>query len=391
MRRSQDSLTPASVHTLFHKYLLQHLPLADFKDSVTALQLADLLTLMAATARTLFATVRERFPFSHETARKAVYACLPELDTLAVACTNLFHAIAGFSALERKRSWILALDTHNDPYYGSRKTKHILGGQRNRGTKYFHVYASAALLHKHRRYTIALLPITESLPVHAIVEKLLEQIRSRGLKIKGVVLDSGFDSADTILLLQNLGVSYTVPLRRKGSTSNRRNDLFAHPSGTLLDATWKSEKTRKEVTTRVLVWQRPGEATTEVKVFAFQGWGDARAVAEFRRARLARQRYRERFGIETSYRQKNQALAWTTSRDSTYRFLLEALGQALRQLWVRLTQTIAQVRGLKPTAWVGELTLVDLLQWLTERLFALHPRKHRIELAGKDLEPQPAC
>ena len=110
MRLSQQSLTPASVHSQFRTLLLQHLPLKDYKGSVTAGQLADLLITMAVTARTLFATVRARFPFSHETARKAVHACLPALDKLTTACADLLHAIAGFSRHDRQRSWLLAID-----------------------------------------------------------------------------------------------------------------------------------------------------------------------------------------------------------------------------------------------------------------------------------------
>lgn len=389
MRPGQHTLTPASVHAHFHALLLRHLPLADFKRCVTARHLADLLTLMAATARTLFAVVRERFPFSHETARKAVYDCLPDLDQLTRLGADLLHAIAGFSPLERKRAWLLAIDTHDDPYYGSRTTPHIRGGKKKQGTKYFHVTASATLIHKRRRFTLGLMPITESMPVHTIVEKLLEQIRSRGLKIKGVVLDSGFDSADTILRLQSLRVSYAVPLRRKGSQPNRRNDLFAKPSGTLTTAQWRSETSRREVRTRVLVWRSRGEKQT--KVYAFRGWGDATAVAEVRRARLARQRYRERFGIETSYRQKNQAQAWTTSTDATYRFLLEMLAHALRQLWVRRTQDIAHDRKLRPTDWVGELPLITLLQWLEECLIRRYPCQQRIDLQGTNLEASAKC
>ena len=133
---------------------------------------------------------------------------------------------------------------------------------------------------------------------------------------------------------------------------------------------WVTETTRLAVSTRVLVWQRDGHP--QAKVYAFAGWGDTQAVAETRRAWLGRRRYRERFGIETSYRQKNQARAWTTSRDGVYRLLLEGLAHLLRQLWVRLGEQLAHANGLRPTAWV-EWRLDDLLEALTDQLKALHP------------------
>ena len=58
------------------------------------------------------------------------------------------------------------------------------------------------------------------------VATLLEHLGRKGLRIRSVVLDSGFDSGETILLSQNLGLSYTVPLRRKGKGLNRRTACF---------------------------------------------------------------------------------------------------------------------------------------------------------------------
>ena len=117
---------------------------------------------------------------------------------------------------------------------------------------------------------------------------------------------------------------------------------FALPHGTIADVAWKTEESRRNVATRALVWDRSGE--DRAKVYAFGGWGRSKAVSEHRRARPARRRYRERFGIETSYRQKNRGRAWTTGTKAEYRFLLEALGRVLRQLWALLTQAIARTR-----------------------------------------------
>ena len=194
-----------------------------------------------------------------------------------------------------------------------------------------------------------------------------------------MVLDAGFDSGETILRLQQRKVSYTIPLRRKGKASSRRNAVFAKPTGTLDTVRWVTEKTRQAVSTRVLVWQRKGEA--RAKVYAFEGWGSKTAVAEFRRARRARRRYRERFGIETSYRQKNQGRGWTTSRNATYRLLLEGVALVLRQVWVHLTRQIAVARGLRPGGWVSELPLARMLEWLVEALKARYPTTDAIPIA----------
>ena len=378
MRPSYPSLTPARVHSTFRTLLHRHLPATDYKRSVTANQLLDLIVLIATTGRTLTAVVRARFDFCHEIGRRALHAFLPPQHQLTEHMADLLHAIADFSRRDRRRPWILAIDTHNVGYYGGRNTLGILGGQKKQGTSYFFVYATAIRIHKRRRYTRGMLPQTQSMAPHLLVQTLLDQIRTRGILIRGVVLDSGFDSADTLLLLQERGLSYTVPLRRKGTTTNRRNAAFLLPSGTITTRSWKSEKTHREVTTAVLVWRRSGEP--RAKVFAFAGWGRQTAVSQHRRAWLARRRYRERFGIETSYRQKNQSRGWTTSRNAAYRFLLEGLAQALRQLWVRLTLAISRAWRRNPNDWIGELPFVTLLDWLREFLQQKYPARYTIDL-----------
>jgi hypothetical protein len=387
MRPGYFTITPATVHGLTRSILQKTLSFRRYKQSVTLHQLLDLLVLLSATTRTLFAIAKRYFDFSHETARKALRANLPELDVLTRSLADALHAVAAFSRRDRLRLWILALDLHYVPYYGSRNATRVVGGPKKRGTKFFHGYATAVLIHRRRRYTVGLLSVQKGLKPHEQVQVLLEQVTSRGLKIGGVVLDAGFDSGETILLLQERKVSYTIPLRRKGKGTNRRNDCYSKPSGTLATMEWTTEKSRKSVSTRVLVWQRKGEL--HARVYAFGGWGQTTAVSEAQRAWLGRRRYRERFGIETSYRQKNQARGWTTSTSAEYRLLLEGIALVLRQVWVHLTQRIAKARGLSPKAWVNELPLVEMLQWLADRIRSQYPHTRQIMLPHNALTNGP--
>lgn len=378
MRRTYSTITPAVVHRFARSVLSTTLGWRGYKRSVTSAQLLDLVLLVAATTRTLFAIATRYFPFSHETARQAVHDNLGSLDELTDRLTDALHAVAAFTRRDRKRRWTCAIDLHYVPYYGCRGTAHIVGGPKKQGTKFFHCYATCVLIHRRRRYTVGLLSVEKGLKPHQQVGALLEQVSSRGLTIGAVVLDAGFDSGETILLLQQHQLSYAVPLRQKGSGSNRRNDCYHQPSGTVATMAWVTEKSRKSVSTRVLVWQRPNES--RARVYAFGGWGQTTAVSEVRRAWLGRRRYRERFGIETSYRQKNQARGWTTSTRAEYRLLLEGLALVLRQVWVYLTQQIARDRRLRPTDWVSALPLVQMLEWLAEHIHSHYPNTRCIPL-----------
>jgi hypothetical protein len=375
MRPFHSNITPAVIHREARQALQTSLDWKPFHDSVSVVDLLDLLLRMAATTASLFATVRRFFGFSHETARRAVQANLPTMERLVGGLAQTLHDVAQFSRQDRRRRWNVAIDLHDVAYYG-RRNAYVVGGPKKQGTQWFFRYATAVLLHKHRRYTIALCPVQPNTKPHEIVQTLLDRIAAQGLKIRGVALDSGFDSGDTLLLLQDRGLAYTVPLRRKGNSRNARNRCFEGRHGLIRWVEWTTEKTRRRVRTRTLLWK----GGSKTMVFAFQGWSGARARNLHQQALRQRRLYRKRFGIETSYRQKNQAQAWTTSRDPVYRLLLEGIGYVLRQLWVVLTEEIARRSRAGPGDWIAALTMRKMLEWLVHELDALHPEAFSIPI-----------
>lgn len=383
MRCDYSSIAPSTVHMLARQSLEACVPWTPFRNCVNVRDLLDLLLLIAVTGTSLFAIVRRRFGFSHETGRRAVYASLDQHPQLADGLARALHQVLALSRKDRRRRWNVAIDTHYCPYYGDRSAKGVVGGPKKQGTKYFHCYASAILIHKRRRYTVGIVPVAPKQKPHEIVAALLRQIDAHGLAMRGIVLDSGFDSGETLLLLQERKLDYTVPLRRKGKGTNRRNACFDWPSGTVGRLEWKTEKTNRAVSTDVLVWR--GRKQAETKVYAFSGWGSTTAVKAARRAWLGRRRYRERFGIETSYRQKNQGKGMTTSRNAAYRLLLEGLAHLLRQIWVLLTEQIGLATKSRPKGWIGELPLPVMIEWLADALKALHPDQRLIPLGRLDL------
>ena len=383
MRRGYSTLTPAVIHALARRTLTRALGWTDYKPSITGTQLVDLVLLIASTTRTLFAVVTRYFGFSHETGRQAVYANLGSRDQLTARLVDALHQVAGFTRRDRNRRWTCAIDVHYVPFYGDRNTPGIIGGPKKAGTSFFHAYVTCVLIHKRRRYTVGLMSATKGTKPHQQVQALLDQVAARGLTVGGVVLDAGFDSGETLLLLQERDLNYTVPIRKKGKGTNRRNECYAQPHGTITTMDWVTEKSRKAVSTRVLVWQRKGASAA--RVYAFRGWGQGTAVSEARRAWLGRRRYRERFGIETSYRQKNQARGWTTSTNPEYRLLLEGVALVLRQVWVSLTLRIARAQNRNPNAWVAELPLAEMLDWLAQRIRSRYPRTRCITLTRTTL------
>ena len=379
MRLGYSTITPAVVRRTAQAVLQDALPWKPYGRRVSVARLLGLLLLAAALRSSLSAVARRfRLGFSHETARQAVRANLPGVATLTAALADALHRLGG--RLLRRRRWVVAIDLHYRPFYGGRATAGVVGGPKKQGTHYFYGYATAELVHRRHRYTVGLLPLTESRPPHAVAAALLAQLDERGVRLRGVVLDGGFDSGDTLLLLQERGLAYSVPLRRKGRGDNRRNACFALPVGTVTAVDWVTEDTRRPVHTEVVVVRRPGEERT--RAYAFGGWRVGRALATARAAaaRQARGWYRRRFGIETSYRQLHECLGRTTRKDVAYRLLLAGLALLLRQVWVWLTWQLAHARGARPKDWLEELPLRRLLDWLADALQHKYPEQKVIEL-----------
>jgi Transposase DDE domain len=369
--RPYHPITPKVVHVRSRLALRHVLDWAPFHKSVSVGDLLDLLLLMAASTASLFATVGRFFSFSHQTGSLAVKANLPSrenIDRLTRGLVQALYDVMALSRQDRRRRWMVAIDVHNVPYYGV-PTADVVGGPKKQGTQWFFAYATAVLLHKRRRYTVALAPLPPKTKPHEIVRLLLDQIAEKGLKIRGVTLDSAFDSGDTLLLLQERRFAYSVPLRRKGTGPNARNACFEGKHKQVRWTEWTTEKTRRQVRTRTLLWKGRGKTM----VFAFQGWNGDHAQNVHQQAERLRQLYRRRFGIETSYRQKNQAKATTTSRDPVYRLLLEGLGYLLRQVWVVLTEELARGWQASPNAWISALTVQKMIDWLVHELTSLHP------------------
>ena len=66
-----------------------------------------------------------------------------------------------------------------------------------------------------------------------------------------------------------------------------------------------------------------------------------------------RERYRKRFGIETSYRQIRQARIYTCTRKSHLRLFFVAVSLMLRNMWVWIHQTrLAEGAGNKLTLYL---------------------------------------
>src|SRR3954471_13880838 len=157
MRPNHHTLDRNQVHRAAAAHLQAHLQFRDYKRKTSARVLWSLLLAAAARITSLSDACQRLLDGpSDETARKALLATLPDYATLQ---RQLNSALAGHlpKAL-RKRLQDLAIDLTLTPYHGqpSHDLDEIYRGQPKDGTSQSHAYATAYVIRKGQRNTVAL-------------------------------------------------------------------------------------------------------------------------------------------------------------------------------------------------------------------------------------------
>jgi putative transposase len=336
----QYTLTATTVyhHALF--LIQDHLELTDFSPACTARTL--LAVVFAATARltSLFAAgLRLLGAPSAETLRKALLASLSTLDELE---DRLNDALAAHLPRRlRRRKQRLAVDLTLVPYHGRycRDPNEVVRGRAKGGTTHFHAYATAYLVFRGQRFTVALTAVYDGDALKDVVRRLLRRAAAAGVRPALLLLDRGFYSVDVIRYLQAARYPFLMPLVCRGrkaghprGASGSRVFRYRRRGGwgryTLTEAGGRTATVSVGVHVRNRRGRR-GRRGRERLVYGF--WGIRPQSVAWLSAT-----YRQRFGIESSYRQLREAKAKTCSRSPVVRLFLVGVALVLRNVWVWL-------------------------------------------------------
>jgi Transposase DDE domain len=234
----------------------------------------------------------------------------------------------------RNRSHRLAIDLHLIPYYGKPtdiEANYVYRSQSKAGTTRFFAYATVYAICRNKRVTLAIhaVPCNETLV--ATLTYLLAIIHPLRMSIKLLCLDRGFYSVPIIRWLHALNFPFLMPAVIRGKTGGTRALLIGRKSYAT-DYTINSPKY--------------GSITCQMRVVCgyhkgFKGQHGIRyLVYAVHRVKIALNQlhhyYRQRFGIETSYRLKNHCRIRTTTKNPVLRLLFVALAFLLVNLWVYL-------------------------------------------------------
>src|SRR3954471_13574472 len=371
MRPDHHILDRNQVHRLAAQHLQAHLEFKDYKRKTSAQVLWSLL--LAAAARiTSLSDACQRLDDvpGDETARKALLATLPDFGALQ---RQLNAALAGhLPNTLRKHLQRLAIDLTLIPYHGQhfRDPEEIYRGQAKSGTSHLHAYATAYIVRKGQRYTVALTGVTKGEALKDVARRLLRQAARVGIRSRLLLLDRGFYSVAVVRYLQAARQPFLMPVVCHGRSPKQRGG----PTGSSVFRTWKTsgwstytlaDAKKRTATVSICVkcgnyrgqWKRHGR---QALVYASWGYRPASPAAVFTT-------YRLRFGIETSYRQMHEARIRTTTRNPVVRLLYVGIALVLRNLWVWLHSTLLS----RPRRGGREIVL-ERLRWETLLVWLLH-------------------
>lgn len=242
----------------------------------------------------------------------------------------------------------MAIDCHDEPFYG--KTPELRSyachGAAQEGTTHFYRIASLYVMWRQVRLTVALTYVLPEDSTAAVVQRLVERMHILNLRPSVLYMDKGFCNGSIIRYLQQaqLPVLMACPIRGKDGGIR----ALCHGKHALLTEYTFTDGTQTRLAllpTRVP--DRTGKRRLKWIAYVLMrlDWSPTQCY----------QRYRRRFGIESSYRQLAQVRARTTSRNPTLRFLLLGLGFLLLNCWGAVRFAATRVVGRGPARWLAPL------------------------------------
>jgi putative transposase len=387
-------LTAAAVHRLAADILREHLALRDYGRTCPADTLLSVLFTACARLTSLFAAALGlRDAPCPETLRMALLANLPDLATLERRANRALRASLPRLPKGRQR---LAIDLTLIPYHGRPQCDEdeLYRGQAKSGTTHSHAYATAYLILRGRRVTLALAYVRAGQKMQGVLKRLMRLVRRTGVKVGLLLLDRGFWSVGVIRYLQAARYPFLMPVTARGRKPGPGRQaggarvFWQWRRGGWGEYTLQEEGKKRQARVSICVHLRNrngrrGKHGREHLVYACWGWQPPRAP------RAVSELYRQRFGIETSYRQMNQCRARTCTRNPAVRLFLVTIALVLRNVWAWLHwEALAERQRGGRRLRLEELTVKAMLQMLlavavqrfglTDTARAVHPVPARL-------------
>ncbi|HSR49176.1 MAG TPA: hypothetical protein VLV83_00020 [Acidobacteriota bacterium] len=249
----------------------------------------------------------------------------------------------------RKSGLRIAIDFHDQPYYGKAPQEEALyvRAKAKAGTTRFLRVATAYVIHRGLRLTLALRFVRPQDSTVGVVEHLRSRLEALELPIQCLLLDKGFSGIAVLKYLDEHQVPAIIacPIRGKKDPDPSATRALCQGrksySVTYTFSNRETSFTAQLAVCRVFTTaRRTGRMKRRGTWHLFIVLGEA---LQARRPQAIKRLYRGRFGVETSYRLSSQVRAWTSSPNAAYRFVLIGLSFFMVNVWVHLCWLFTQV------------------------------------------------
>lgn len=326
----QYELKAEAVHRLMLETLQHHLSLKMEGYRCTTEQVLNVLVKAAAQGSSLESVCQDQADgISSNSLRDHLNSALPVTHLRQQEAELNQTLAAGIPADMRRGGVEVALDTHDEPFYG--KTPHLRAytckTRAKAGTSRFFRIASAYVIWREVRLTLALTYVVPEDTLADVVQRLLQQLDALGFHATVVYLDKGFCCGAVIRHLQQLGQAAILACPIRGKAGGMRA-LCRGRGSYLTDYTFTDGTSVRLalVDTRV-----PDQAHRRRRK-----WLAFVVVNVSWQPHQVQQKYRRRFGIECAYRILRQVKVLTNSRNPALRFFLLGLGLVMQNVWVKV-------------------------------------------------------
>lgn len=233
-----------------------------------------------------------------------------------------------------KHAQCLAMDLHLLPYYGkpnATELPYIYRSAAKAGTTRFYAYATVYVICRNKRVTLGIQAVPVNETMVATVTRLLDKVSALRVRVKRLYLDRGFYSVPVIRWLKALNLPFLMPAVIRGKQGGTRALCHGRTSYvtpyTLRSADYGTVDCQIYVVCHYQAG-RKGQHGIDYRLYV----GHRLKIA----LHQLHYHYRQRFGIESTYRMKNQCRIRTTTKNPVLRLLFVAIAFILINLWIYL-------------------------------------------------------
>ena len=225
-------------------------------------------------------------------------------------------------------------DDHEALNYGDDEAV-VLGAPPSKGFDWCFKFATACIVGDNPRFMIAVRPHTKGQTIGELVREVYWEAAEH-VSIQTVYADAEFYSADAIHSLEETGSTYVIRVpenaRVKRQIERADHDVWVKDEHAIYGSTEGGSTNSRVETTHVGVPKNINPE--ETVVFATNDDLDDEIELDRREAKRRINRYRRRWGIETSFASLKDFLPYTTSKEYPVRLFHFGFGMLVYNMWL---------------------------------------------------------